>query len=101
MRMTSPPLNVKPAFLTLIRAIALMRRVKLKDDHVVKITVKEWEIARIDLEANKPIPLNYTEVFSWDPFTDSFNPNTPEEVVERSYRLKQVAKANGLSLMNY
>ena len=64
MRMTSPPLSVKPAFLMLIWAIALMRRVELKDDRVVKRMAKEWKITRIDLEANKPIPLNYTEVFS-------------------------------------
>ncbi len=98
MRMTSPPLSVKPAFIMLIWAIALMRRVELKDDRVVRRMTKEWKITGIDLEVNKPIPLNYTEVFSWDPFTDSFNTNTPEEVVERSYRLKQVAEANGLSL---
>ncbi len=98
MRMTSPPLNVKPAFLMLIWSIVLMRRVKLRNGHVVRRMAKVWEITRLDLEANKPIPLNYTEVFTWNPFIDTFSPSTPEEVIERSYRLKQVAEANGLTL---
>ncbi len=98
MRMTSPPLNVKPAFLMLIWAVVLMRRVKLRNGRVVRRMAKVWEMTGLDLEANKPIPLNYTEVFTWNPFTDTFSPSTPEEVVERSYRLKQVAEANGLSI---
>jgi len=98
MRMTSPPLDVKPAFLMLIWAVVLMRRVRLRDGRVVRRMAKVWEITGLDIEANKPIPLNYTEVFSWDPFTDSFKPDTPEEVISRSYRLKQVAEANGLTL---
>jgi len=97
LRITSPPLDVKPAFLMLIWSIVLMRRVRLKDGRVVRRMAKVWEITGLDLESNKPIPLNYTEVFSWDPFTDSFKPDTPEEVISRSYRLKQVAKASGLA----
>ena len=97
MRMTSPPLDVKPAFLMLIWAIVLMRRVRLRDRRVVRRMTRVWEVTGLDLESNKPIPLNYTEVFTWDPFTDSFNPTLPEEVFERSYRLKQVAEANGLT----
>ncbi len=97
MRITSPPLDVKPAFLMLIWAIVLMRRVRLRNGKLVRRMAKVWEITSLDPGANKPIPLNYTEVFSWDPFTDSFKPNTPEEIIKRSYRLKQIAEANGLT----
>ncbi len=78
----------KPAFLMLIWAIVLMRRVKLRDGRVVRRMAKVWEITGLDLEANKSIPLNYREVFTWNPFTDTFSPSTPEEAIERSYRLK-------------
>ena len=98
MRMTSPPLSVKPAFLMLIWSVVLMRRVKLRNGHVVRRIAKVWEVKGLGLESKKPIPLDYIEVFTWDPFTDSFKPNTPEEVIERSYRLKQIAEANGLIL---
>ena len=98
MRMTSPPLNVKPAFLMLIWATVLMRRVKLRDGRVVRRMAKVWEITGVDPESNRPIPLNYIEVFTWDPFTDKFIPDSPEEIIKRSYRLKRVAEANGLTL---
>jgi len=97
MRMTSPPLNVKPAFLMLIWAIVLMRRVKLRDGRVVRRMAKVWEIRGVNLESNKPIPLDYTTVFAWDPYTDSFKPNDPNEVFEKSCRLKQIAEANALT----
>lgn len=56
-----------------------------------------WEVTGLDLGSRKPIPLSYIEVFKWDPFTDTFSPSTPEEVLEKSHRLKQIAEANGLT----
>lgn len=64
MMMTSPPLNVKPAFLMLIWAIALMRRVKLRNGRVVRRMVRVWKVKGLDLGSEKPIPLDYIEVFT-------------------------------------
>lgn len=81
----------------LIWSVVLMWCVKLRDGRVVRRMAEVWEITGLDLE-DKPISLSCTEVISWDLFTGTFSPNTSEEVVARSYRLKQMVGANGLMI---
>ncbi len=90
-RLRSPPLNVQESFLALIWAIVLMRRVLNPQGRWVRRAVKIWEIVTGE-GGIEPI-----EMFSWDPVTDSFTPDDPEEVVRRSFRLKMLAEIRGWS----
>lgn len=138
MRMTSPPLNVQPAFLTLIWSIILMRRTRLPNGKVGRRAVRIWEITgiksgydvftaiktqlairkamellssrnsvvdldRILLEVEKhipgirsAIPVEYKILFTWDPTTDEFKPDNPNEVIDKSYSLRRVMEFTGL-----
>ena len=90
-RLRSPPLNVQESFLALIWAIVLMRRVLSPQGKWVRRVVKTWEIV-VGEEGIEPI-----EMFSWDPATDTFTPDDPEEVIRRSFRLKMLAEIRGWS----
>ncbi len=90
-RLRSPPLSVQESFLALIWAIVLMRRVLSPQGKWVRRAVKIWEIVLTETGVE---PL---EMFSWDPTTDTFTPDDPEEVIRRSYRLKMLAEIRGWS----
>lgn len=85
-RLSSPPINLGESFLSLIWAILVMRRVRVGGKGAVRRLVEVAEI----------VPATEARtVFTWNPETDQHTPSTAEEVVSRSYRLKQVAKLYG------
>ena len=108
-RMTSPPLNVGPSYIRTMWSVVLMQRTKVRDKAVRRARFV-WEILPEKLDSD---PLNrkveivsprfrdeiwYRIVFEWDPRTDSFYPDTVDELIKRSYRLKYVAKMMGYDL---
>uniref|UniRef100_A0A7C4H6S1 Bacterial type II secretion system protein E domain-containing protein n=1 Tax=Staphylothermus marinus TaxID=2280 RepID=A0A7C4H6S1_STAMA len=90
-RLRSPPLNVQESFLALIWAIVLMRRVLSPQGKWVRRVVRTWEIVSSE-RGVEPM-----EMFTWDPNTDTFLPDDPEEVIRRSFRLKMLAEIRGWS----
>ncbi|MGC9069542.1 MAG: type II/IV secretion system ATPase subunit, partial [Thermoprotei archaeon] len=71
LRLTSPPLNVRESFLITISAIVLQERVwsKLYQKYIRR-TRKIWEITGIKTYTREgEIPINYEEIFTWDPET--------------------------------
>ncbi len=90
-RLRSPPLNVQESFLALIWAIVLMRRVLSPQGRWVRRAVRIWEIVASETGVE---PM---EMFQWDPATDTFMPDDPEEVIRRSFRLKMLAEIRGWS----
>jgi len=92
LRLTSPPLNVKQSFLSLIWSIAVMRKLRIATTG--RIVRKLTDIYEIIVKGDK---VEKIKVFSWDPKTDSHEPNDVDEVLERSYRLKIIAERYGLS----
>jgi len=90
-RLRSPPLNVQESFLALIWAIVLMRRVLSPQGKWVRRAVRTWEIVMGE-RGVEPM-----EMFQWDPTTDTFTPDDPEEVIRRSFRLKMLAEIRGWS----
>lgn len=88
-RLRSPPLNVQESFLALVWAIVLMRRVLSPQGRWVRRAVRIWEIVAGETGVE---PM---EMFTWDPTTDTFLPDDPEEVIRRSFRLKMLAEIRG------
>ncbi len=87
-RLSSPPISLGESFLSLIWAILVMRRVRVRGKGTVRRLVEVAEM----------VPGSGARtVFAWNPETDQHMPATAEEVVSRSYRLKQVAKLYGWS----
>ncbi len=89
-RVTTPPMRFAAGHVRDITAIATMRKVILPDGRVVRRVVSVDEI--------KPVGANGHEIlniFKYDHAADSFSPTTPEEVAERSFRLKQIAEGFG------
>jgi len=92
LRLTSPPLNVKQSFLSLIWSIAVMRKLRIATTgRVVRRLTDIYEIVVNGDRVEK------IKIFSWDPKTDTHRPDDVDEVLERSYRLKVIAERYGLS----
>ncbi|OYT60902.1 MAG: type II secretion system protein E [Desulfurococcales archaeon ex4484_217_1] len=91
-RLMSPPLNVKHSFLSLIWSIAVMKR--LRDIRTHKIIRRLTNIYELKIEGNLVKPV---EIFSWDPKLDKHKPEKPQDVYEKSFRLKMLAERYGLS----
>ncbi len=108
-RMTSPPLDVGPSYLRDIWVVVFMLRTKL-GDQAVRRARYVWEILpeRVDCDPDaKSIEIVsprfrdtilYKTVFEWDPRTDSFYPNTVDELIRKSFRLRQIAAMHGYTL---
>jgi flagellar protein FlaI len=90
-RLRSPPLSVQESFVALIWAIVLMRRVLDPRGRWVRRAVRIWEII-----ATEP-GIEPMEMFRWEPATDTFISDDPEEVIRRSFRLKMLAEIRGWS----
>jgi flagellar protein FlaI len=95
LRLTSPPLNVQPSFLLTISAIVLQRRAwSRKHKQFIRRTSKIWEITGIKSRIREgEIPVEYTEVFTWDPMEDKHYPDTIEELIERSRQIQLIAQS--------
>ena len=89
-RITHPPMKFTIGHVRDITAIATMRKVTLPDGKVVRRVMSIDEVC-----PQKADSYSLVNVFRYQPASDSFTPTTPEEVLERSFRLKQIAETFG------
>ena len=89
-RLTTPPMRFSEGHVRDITAIATMRKVVLQDGRVVRRVVSVDELRPQDSDGHEII-----NVFRYDPAADSFSPTTPAEVLDRSYRLNEIAESSG------
>ena len=91
-RLTTPPMRFSAGHIRDITAIATMRRVVLQDGRVVRRVVSVDEV--------KPRGTGGYEtmnVFRYDPTSDTFAPATSAEVLDKSFRLNEIADSSGQS----
>jgi flagellar protein FlaI len=91
-RLTTPPMRFSAGHLRDITAIVTMRKVVLQDGRVVRRVVSVDELKPLERDGHEIL-----NVFRYDPATDSFSPTTPAEVLDRSYRLNEIAESFGWS----
>lgn len=91
-RLTTPPMRFRAGHVRDITAIATMRKVVLHDGRVVRRVVSVDEVRPEGSEGHEIV-----NVFRYDPSADSFTPTTPAEVLDRSYRLGEIAESYGWS----
>ena len=91
-RLTTPPMRFSEGHVRDLTAIATMRKVVLQDGRVVRRVVSVDE-----LKPSGAYDHEIVNVFRYDPATDSFSPTTPAEVLDRSYRLNEIAESYGWS----
>jgi len=91
-RLTTPPMKFSVGHVRDITAIATMRKVVLQDGRVVRRVVSVDELRPDGHDGHEIL-----NVFRYDPITDSFAPTTPAEVLDRSYRLNEIADSFGWS----
>ena len=89
-RLTTPPMRFSEGHVRDISAIATMRKVVLQDGRVVRRVVSVDEIKPAAGYGHEIV-----NVFRYDPASDSFAPTTPAEVLDRSYRLNEIADSFG------
>ena len=89
-RLTSAPMRFAPAHVRDITAIVTMRKVVLQDGRVVRRVVSVDEVKPDGKDGHEIL-----NVFRYDPSADSFFPTTPAEVLDRSYRLNEIAESFG------
>ncbi len=90
-RLTTPPINVPIGFLPLISSVALTRYIKIPGRKPVRRVVAVHEI----VDAREPREVEYVTVFRWIIEKDIHEPSTPEEVVEKSSKLRKVMELAG------
>ena len=91
-RLTTPPMKFSAGHIRDITAIATMRKVVLPDGRVVRRVVSVDELRPEGKEG-----FDVLNVFRYDPTNDSFAPTTPAEVLDRSFRLNEIADSFGWS----
>jgi len=91
-RLTTPPMRFSAGHIRDITAIVTMRKVVLQDGHVVRRVVSVDELKPLGNDGHEIV-----NVFRYDPAADSFSPTTPAEVLDRSYRLGEIAESYGWS----
>ena len=89
-RLTTPPMRFSEGHVRDISAIATMRRVALRDGRVVRRVVSVDEVKPASGYGHETV-----NVFRYDPASDSFSPTTPAEVLDRSFRLNEIADSYG------
>jgi flagellar protein FlaI len=89
-RLTTPPMRFAPGHVRDITAIATMRKTPLPDGRVVRRLVSVDEIRPVGPDAHEIV-----NVFGYDYAQDSFAPTTPAEVLDRSFRLNEIARSFG------
>jgi len=89
-RITNPPMRFTSGHVRDITSIATMRKVVLPDGRIVRRVVSIDEVRPQGKDG-----ADILNIFSYHHSTDSFSPTTPEEVLERSFRLKQIAASFG------
>ncbi len=86
-RLMSEPISLKTGFASLIWAFVQLRIVEEKR----RVT------SVIETIPRGPNKFSLRRVFSWDADEDSFHPDSPDELLERSYRLYRLAENIGLN----
>lgn len=89
-RLTTPPMRFAEGHVRDITAIATMRKVVLDDGRVARRLVSVDEIRPVGPDGHVIV-----NVFRYDHQGDSFEPTTPAEVMDRSYRLGEIAQSFG------
>jgi flagellar protein FlaI len=89
-RVTTPPMRFKEGHVRDITSIVTMRKITLPDGKMVRRVVSIDEIRPVGSDSHEIV-----NVFKYNFAGDSFSPATPEEVFERSYRLKKTAESFG------
>ena len=89
-RLTTPPMRFAAGHIRDVTAIVTMRKVVLQDGRVVRRVVSVDEIKPVGSDGHEIV-----NVFRYDPARDSFAPTTPAEVLDRSYRLNEIAESYG------
>ena len=89
-RLTTPPMRFSAGHIRDITAIATMRKVVLQDGRVVRRVVSVDEVRPQGADGHEIV-----NVFRYAPSTDSFAPTTPAEVLDRSFRLNEIADSFG------
>ena len=90
-RLTTPPINVPIGFLPLISNVVITRYIRIPGRKPVRRVVQVHEI----IEAREPREVEYTTVFRWSIEDDRHYPQTAEEVVKRSHKIRKVAELAG------
>ena len=88
-RMRSPPMDVQEGSLMLIWCFTLLNRVKTAEGKVVRRVLEATEVEPKDGK------LSLRRIFTWDAATDTFTPESAEDVVKRSSRLNAVMRLTG------
>jgi len=91
-RLTTPPMRFAAGHVRDITAIATIRKVVLPDGRVVRRVVSVDEVKPAGTSGHQIL-----NVFRYDPQSDSFQPTTPAEVLDRSFRLDEIADTLGWS----
>lgn len=91
-RLTTPPMKFAEGHVRDITTIATMRKVVLQDGRVARRVVSVDE-----LKPSGTYEHEIVNVFRYNPVSDSFSPTTPAEVLDRSYRLNEIAESFGWS----
>jgi flagellar protein FlaI len=89
-RVTTPPMRFTTGHIRDLTAIATMRKVVLPDGRIVRRVLSVDEIRPLSGGAHELL-----NIFRYNPVNDSFSPTTPEEVIEKSFRLRQIADVFG------
>ena len=89
-RLRAPPISIGDSFLQLLWAIVVVRRLNMNGLEVRRV---------VSVEEIVPTANGFTvnKVFEWNP-SRSFAPDSVDELVSRSFRIKMIAEAYGLSL---
>ncbi|MGD6805852.1 MAG: type II/IV secretion system ATPase subunit [Candidatus Bathyarchaeia archaeon] len=88
-RMRSPPMEVSEGGLMLIWCFALLNRVRTYQGKVARRLLDAVEVEPKDGK------LTLKRIFSWDARTDTFTPQTAEEVANKSPKLKTIMRLTG------
>jgi archaeal flagellar protein FlaI len=89
-RLTTPPMRFAAGHVRDVTTIATIRKVELSDGRVVRRVVSVDEIKPVGSDRHEIV-----NVFRYDHPSDSFRPATPAEVLDRSFRLNEIAKSFG------
>jgi archaeal flagellar protein FlaI len=89
-RVTTPPMRFQEGHVRDVTAIATMRKILLPDGSTARRVVSVDEVRPVGHDSHEIL-----NVFRYDFASDCFSPATPEEVLERSFRLKEMAEGLG------
>ena len=89
-RLTTPPMRFTEGHVRDVTAIATMRKIEMPDGRVVRRVVSIDEIKPSGNAGHEIL-----NIFRYDYTFDSFAPTTPAEVLDRSFRLNEIARSHG------